>query len=190
LAADFRGDYDTGRFFELSNVKPRLALGLLLAVSAAAVACRSPDPKQELEITDLETYWAVDSARGERQFIAPVARFRVRNRGQQSLRSIQVTAGFRRKGEEQLDWGTAFEQVVAAKKPLPPGESVRVTLKSDGRYYSAGDPASFFEHKLFKDALVQLYVRIGGSKWELLAQADVERRIGTKALQQESAAPR
>jgi hypothetical protein len=191
LAANFRGDYDTGRFFEMSILRaPRLALPLLAAVAALAGACRSPDPKQELEVTDLETYWAVDSARGERQFIAPVARFRVRNKGQQPLRSIQVTAGFRRKGEEQIDWGTAFEQIVPAKKPLPAGESVRVMLKSDGRYYSAGEPASFFEHKLFRDALVQLYVRIGSSNWELLAQADVERRIGTRALPQESPAPR
>jgi hypothetical protein len=172
---------------------PRLPLPLLLlaaAVAALAAACRSADPKLELEITDLETYWAVDSARGERQYIAPVARFRVRNRGQQPLRSIQVTGGFRRKGEEQLDWGTAFEQIAPASKPLQPGESVRVMLKSDGRYYSSGDPAGFFEHKLFKDALVQVYVRIGSSKWELMAQADVERRIGTRELPQESPAPR
>lgn len=190
LAADFRGDYDTGRFSELSILRARHLALLLLTAVAAAGACRSPDPRRELEITDLETYWAVDSARGERQYIAPVARFRVRNRGQQPLSSIQVTAGFRRKGEEQLDWGTAFEQIAPAKKPLPAGESVRVMLKSDGRYYSAGEPASFFEHELFKDALVQLYVRIGSSNWQLLAQADVERRIGTKALRQESPAPR
>jgi hypothetical protein len=163
---------------------------LLAAVAAAAVACRAPDPKQELEIADLETYWAVDSAKGDRQYIAPVARFRVKNRGQQPLRSIQVTAGFRRKGEEQLDWGTAFEQIAASQKPLAPGESVRVMLKSDGRYYSTGEPAGFFENARFKDALVQLYVRIGSSRWELMAQADVERRIGTKALQQEGLAPR
>jgi hypothetical protein len=168
---------------------PRVVLPLL-AAAALAGSCRSPDPKQELEVTDLETYWAVDSARGERQYIAPVARFHLRNRGQQELRSIQVTASFRRKGEEQLDWGTAFDQFAPAKKALPPGEGVRVTLKSDGRYYSTGEPAGFFEHKLFKDARVQIYVRIGSSKWELMAEADVDRRIGTKALQQESPAPR
>lgn len=191
LAAVFRGDYDTGRFFGLSILRaPRLSLVLLAAAAALGGACRSADPKLELEIADLETYWAVDSPRGERQYIAPVARFQVKNRGQQPLRSIQVTGGFRRKGEEQIDWGTAFEQIAPASRPLQPGESVRVMLKSDGRYYSSGEPAAFFEHKLFRDALVQIYVRIGSSKWELMAQADVERRIGTKALGQESPAPR
>lgn len=161
---------------------PRLLFALCLALAGTSWGCSSPDPKAELEVSGLETYWAIDSAVGERLYIAPVARFQLRNKGRQELRSIQISASFRRKGEEQIDWGSAFEQIAPARKPMPPGQTTSVMLRSDGRYYSSGAPESFFEHKLFKDARAQVYVRIGASPWVLMAEADVERRIGTRAL--------
>jgi hypothetical protein len=168
----------------------RHLLALLPLLVLGSGACRSPDPQAELELLDLETHWAIDSSVGEKVYIAPVARFKLRNKGREPLRSIQVTASFRRKGEEQIDWGTGFEQVAPASRPLGPGQAVPVMLKSDGRYHSTGEPATFFEHKLFRDARVQVYVRIGASPWLLFAEADVERRIGTRALPPESPAPR
>ena len=132
----------------------RTFLVVTLLAACSQPACESRDPDKELELSGLETYWAVDSAMGERQYIAPVARFLLRNKGGETLRTVQATATFRRKGEEQLDWGTAWERVTLPRKPLAPGQAALVVLKSDGRYYSTGEPASFFEHKLFKDAKV------------------------------------
>ena len=160
-----------------------LLAGLLSAVLPAG--CASPDPKQGVELLDLECYWAVDSSVGDRHYIAPVARFRLRNKQDQPLRAVQATATFRRKGEENVDWGTAWAQVTPARKPLLPGQAVLVVLKSDGRYYSTGAPESFFENKLFKDAHTTVYVRVGSSQWVKFAEADVERRIGTKSLEDE-----
>lgn len=161
---------------------PRPLLALLLLAALPGPACRTPDPKQQLEIGELETYWAVDSSLGDRQYIAPVARFKVRNRGAEELRTVQATATFRRKGEEHLDWGSAWERVTDSEKPLRAGESRLVVLKSDGRYYSTGDPAAFFAHELFRDARVTVFLRAGASQWVRFAEADVERRIGTRAL--------
>lgn len=163
----------------------RRALLLFPLLSAPFFArCATPDPRQEVELSDLESYWAVDSAVGERQYIAPVVRFRLRNKKSEPLRSVQATATFRRKGEENVDWGSAWQQVTPAKKPIAPGQAALVTLKSDGRYYSTGAPESFFEHKLFKDARATVFVRIGSSGWVKFAEADVERRIGTKSLEE------
>ena len=164
-----------------STVRRALSVVTLLA-ALLQPGCKRPQPQEELELLDLETYWAVDSALGERQYIAPVARFRLKNKGLSPLRTAEATATFRRKGEEQLDWGTAWERPTAGK-PLGPGQSVLVVLKSDGRYYSTGDPASFFEHQQFKDALVTVYARVGASQWHKFAEQQVERRIGTKSLE-------
>lgn len=162
----------------------RALLVVTLLAAASQPACESPDPDKQLELLDLETYWAVDSALGERQYIAPVARFRLRNKGTAPLRTVEATATFRRKGEEQLDWGTAWERVTLPQRgPLAPGQAALVVLKSDGRYYSSGDPASFFEHKLFKDAKVTVYLRVGSSQWAKFDEREVERRIGTRALE-------
>lgn len=165
----------------------RFPIPSLLALALASTSCKTPEPQQILDLSGLETYWAVDSAVGDRQYIAPVARFTLKNKSAEPTASIQATARFSRKGEEEKDWGTDWKQVTPARKPLLPGQTALVVLKSDGRYYSTGAPESFFEHKLFKDARVEVFVRVGSSPWVKFATADVERRIGTKTL--ESPAP-
>ena len=156
----------------------RLATAATLACVVAA--CESVDPRQELEVQELEAYWVVDTPRGETQYLAPLVRFRLRNHGAKRLRSIQATATFRRKGEESQSWGSAFAQVTPAAKPLGPGQESSVELRSDGRYSSTGPPESMFAHKLFKDAKVEVFVRIGPSAWTKLAESGVERRIGSR----------
>ena len=160
-----------------------LRLASAVALALLALACQSPDPKTVLEISELETYWAVDRAAGERVYIAPVVRFSVRNKGAEELRTVQASANFRRKGEEQLEWGGAWQDLTPTGRPLPPGASRLVVLTSDGRYYSSGEPHTFFEHALFKDARAQVWLRVGNSRWALFAEPDVERRIGTRAVE-------
>jgi hypothetical protein len=156
-----------------------LALPLLFSLAA----CHAPDPRQELDVRDLETYWAVDPAKGETQYLAPVVRFHLHNKGGKPQQAIQATATFRRKGEESLTWGSDWKQVTPSAKPLQADQALVVELKSDARYYSTGDPASMFQHELFKDATVEVFVRIGSSGWTKMAAADVARRIGSKSVQ-------
>lgn len=159
-----------------------LLLSLDLVLATAAASCTAPDPRQELEVADLETYWAIDASVGQTRYLAPCVRFRLRNKGRTSQGYVQATATFRRKGEETQTWGSGFEQVAASRKPLGAGREVIVALKSDGRYYSTGTPESMFEHKFFKDAKVEVYFRVGSSSWVRMAEADVERRIGSKSV--------
>lgn len=159
---------------------------LWLLLAASLPACRTPVPQEELTVADLEAYWAIDSAVGDRQYIAPVVRFRVTNKSGEAQTTVQATASFRRKGEEGIDWGSGWVEVTSRKKPLAPGQATQVTMKSDGRYYSSGDPQTFFEHKLFKDARVTVFLRIGSSGWERFAEIDVPRQIGSKALAEAS----
>lgn len=155
---------------------------LRVLLLAPLAACRTPVPQQELTLNDLEAYWAIDSAVGDRQYIAPVARFRITNTFREAQTSVQASAAFRRKGEESIDWGSAWVEVTPRKKPLGPGQSTLVTMKSDGRYYSSGNPDKFFENAQFKDARVTVFLRIGSSGWEKFAEIDVPRHIGSKAL--------
>ena len=157
---------------------------LWLLVLAALAGCRTHDPQQELEVADVETYWVVDSPRGATQYISPAVRFRLRNRAREPMRSIQATANVKRVGEPE-NWGSSWEQVTRAGKPLRPGQSVLVVLRSDGRYTSAiDDPQSMFEHELLKDARVEVFVRVGASGWAKMAQAAIERRIGARGARE------
>ena len=156
------------------------ALGFVLLLVASA--CTPHDPAKELAIRDLETYWAIDTPVGENQFIAPVARFRVRNTTEDRLDSIQAQATFRRKGETQA-WASAWGWVAVSKKPLQPRQETLVVLKSEGRYKSTGTPEQMFRHQLFKDAQFEVFLKIGGSNWIRMGGGDVDRRIGAKSVQ-------
>ena len=164
----------------------RFRAGPALLLSLLAAACRTPDPKAELEVSDLEAYFVVDTPRGDTQYLAPAVRFRVRNKTANPERSIQANAVFRRVGEEEKSWSGDWKQVASASKPLAPGQATLLVMKpeGEGRYYSTGTPESMFAHTLFRDVKVDLFLRVGSSGWTKMAEAKVERRIGSKAVQE------
>ena len=97
--------------------------------------------------------------------------------------SIDVTATFRRKGESAT-WGGDFRQVSTRREPLAAGQSASLVLKSDTRYYSNGPTEGMLTHAEFKDTTVQLFVRVGSSKWTKFTELiDVDRRIGARSVQ-------
>lgn len=170
------------------RARSRTALGFALS-TLATLSCRTPDPKTLFEVSDVDAYWAVEPPMGGEQYISPVVRFRPTNRSPREQDSVQAMATFRRKGEENLTWGSAFEQVVSRRAPLPPGQSVVVTLKSDARYHSTGTPEGMFTHPQFRDAIVEFFIRVGSSGWVSFGRVPVERRIGARGVASPSPAP-
>ncbi len=176
----------------MNNPMPRLDASAALvaaALAALAAACRTPEPKALLEVSEVETYWAVDASSGAEQYIAPVVRFKVHDKSGQAQHSVQATAVFRHKGEDNVSWGSDFRQVASRRGPLEPGRPVLVVLKSDARYHSTGTPESMFSHSLFRDASVELFLRVGSSGWVSFGKADVERRIGAHEVEGIAGAP-
>jgi hypothetical protein len=162
--------------------KRRLLAGLWLALSLATVACGRHEAARELAVSDVETYWIVDSPREGQNYIAPVVRFRLKNVGNEPLGSVQARAKFPAADQEEA-WGSIQEQVSTWRRPLAPGQDRIVTVRSAGRYHSAADPEDILRSPAFKDPRVEVFVRIGASDWAMLAQASVERRIGAPELQ-------
>jgi hypothetical protein len=162
----------------------------LLAVFLVAplLSCRAPDPQAVLEVSGIEAYWAIDPPSGDTRYIAPAARLYVKNKGTEALRSVQATATFRRKGEAQT-WGSDWQQVSTTAKPLAPGQTALVLLKSDARYSSPVEPEAMFTHQLFKDARVEIFLRVGSSAWSKFGDADVARHIGSRSLETAPGAP-
>lgn len=161
------------------------AAALALPLALLAGACRSPDPKAEIELRDLESYWAVDPAVGGTQYLAPVARFQLVNKAASS-RSIQAMATFRRKGEGP-SWSSAWQSVspLPDGKPLPPGQSVLVVLKpeGEGRYTFRGTAEEMFQHAEFKDVTAEVFVRVGSSSWTKFTDVDIPRHLGSHTVE-------
>ncbi len=170
-------------FADAARRSPRLTL-VAVWLGCLSVACEAPDPQQELELLDFETHWAIDRSVGETNYVAPVIRFRLRNKGTEPRRSIQVKVNFRR-GTEEV-WSVGFEQVSpVAGQPLGAGASIECVLKpeGEGRYSSPESPETMLEHKLFKDVRAEVFVRMGRSGWVKMAEVDVERRIGSRTVE-------
>jgi hypothetical protein len=165
-------------------------MGLAACAAALLVAsCRSPEASAVVKISDVETHWAVDNSSADTQYIAPVVRFKLTNISPEPQGAIDVTATFRRKGETTT-WGGDFRQVSTHSRPLPAGQSESLVLKSDTRYYSNGPVDGMFAHKDFKDATVELFVRVGAGRGAKFGeQVDVERRIGAHSVQPTPASP-
>jgi hypothetical protein len=163
----------------MEEMRLRAACGFALLLAS----CRAPDPPRIVQVGDVETHWAVDNSQAGTQYIAPVVRFRVTNISAEPQGSIDVTATFRRKGETAT-WGGDYRQVSTRREPLEPGQGEVLVLKSDTRYYSNGPTEGMFAHKDFKDTTVQLFLRVGSSKWvKFSEELDVERRIGARSVQ-------
>jgi hypothetical protein len=155
---------------------------VLASLSLAAAACAPPDPRAHLEILDLESYWAVDAPRGDTVFIAPVVRFRLRNKSDKLVRAADAQGGFRRVGEEDQEWASAWAVVATSRKPLGAGEDVLVELKSEGRYsMRQTPPEEMLLNEGFKDARAEIFLRQGSSNWTKMTEVRVDRRIGSKS---------
>ena len=155
---------------------------VIALLAGLAVGCTSHDPAQELEVTDVETYWIVDSPRQGENFIAPAIRFRLRNKGSHQLSPVQARARFPGTAEEE-PWGSIQQQVSYWREPLSPGEDRLVTVRSVGRYQAAADPEDMLRSPGFRDPRAEIFVKIGNSNWAKLAVAPVERRIGAPGVQ-------
>ena len=153
-----------------------------LGLALASVSCHTPDPQALLDVSDVDAYWAVEPAMGGEQYIAPGVKFRLHDKSDQPQTSVQAMAVFRRKGEENLTWGSGFEQVASRRAPLAPGQTIVVTLKSDARYHSGGPVEGMLSHPQFRDALVEFFLRVGSSGWVSFGRVPVERRIGARGV--------
>ena len=168
----------------LSLPRPKsLAGAVCLGATVLASACTNPDPNALLSVNEVETYWAVDPSVGSTQFLAPAVRFRLRNKSDKPQTSVQAQAVFRQKGEAQT-WGSDFTQAASRQKPLSPGQDTEVLLKSDARYSSPGPPEGMFANAAWKDAAVEVFIRVGSSPWVKFTSVDVERHVGSRAAQQ------
>jgi hypothetical protein len=156
----------------------RPGLAAACALVAIAAGCRSHDASRELAVSDVQTYWIVDSPQGGENYVAPAVRFRLKNVSGETIGSVQARARFPAADQGDEPWGSIQEQVSTWQNPLPPGKEAVVTIRSAGRYHAKAEPEAILRSPAFKDPRVEIYVRIGSSNWAKLGEGPVERRIG------------
>jgi hypothetical protein len=147
------------------------------ALALALGACHWHDPRRELRVSEIETYWIVDLPQQGENYISPAVRFHLTNIGPGPLSAVQARARFPAPDQDE-PWGSIQEQVSTYEHPLVPGRPAIVTVRSVGRYHAAAAPEDILRSPGFHDPKVEIFVRIGPSSWAKLGEAVVERRIG------------
>lgn len=158
------------------------AFVLLAFIVKTTVFDRVVDPKllvESIEVFDIHSKWVVKEEVDTPDFkglvIVPQVKFRVRNIGKTDLKYVYFLGVFRVVNRSKAlgeDFRTVFDN------PLKPGaESESITMTSQYGYRAKSVAAFDASYKEWKESLVQLFVRSGGSQLEPLKTFYLSRRV-------------
>jgi hypothetical protein len=156
------------------------AIALLALVSGLSLACgpAEPDAKQALELTEVVTGWLDRGIVHGQNKLVPTISFRVRNRADRPISSVQINAVFRIvKDTEEL----GAKLVRGIGRPLDPGGSVGpFVLSSELGYTSEASRVQMLQNANFRDAKVEVFAKHGSRQWVKLADLTVQRQLLTR----------
>jgi hypothetical protein len=156
-------------------------LPVLVLIGMSALGCgRGVDPIAALEPTDVVTGWYDDGiVEGNKNKLVPSVSFKLRNKTDGAVRSVQVNAIFKR-GAEAEPWGEHYGWAIQGQ-PLPPGESTQDIVLRSGLGYTGEQPRQLMlQNKEFVDAKVEIFLKQGSRVWAKLAEFPIERQLLTK----------
>ena len=155
------------------------ALWVLIVISMAAVACSRVDPITALEPTDVVTGWYDEGIVDGKNKLVPSVSLKLRNKSDVDVRSVQVSAIFKRINEPE-PWGDHFGWAIQGDS-LPPGATTRDIVLRSGLGYTGEQPRQqMLQNKEFVDAKVEIFLKQGSGVWAKLAEFPIERQLLTK----------
>jgi hypothetical protein len=159
---------------------------LLVVVSTFGLsACGNGEEQaiQSLGAEEVVAYWSVWGKKGDNYHIHPIVRFQIRNNGESDVDYIQTMAVFRLEGSPEEPWGNAYEYSIAGD-PIPPGGLSRVvTLRCDSTFFSKDQPRTMLENEQWEQVYVEIFLRVGSSKWQSVTKQEVPRRLGAPGVE-------
>ncbi len=171
-------------------VKRTLAcqIGAMLTLSWSLSGCTDAEAEKKLDSLALDgavAYWAVRGRDEEKNnYIRPVVRFRVKNRGERAVGYIQAMAVFKIESLPDEPWGNAFSYSIS-DAPIPAGGvSETVALRGDHNFISKDPPERMFENEKWEDVEVEVFLRVGPSSWRIVETLPVPRHLGAPGVEQ------
>ena len=153
-------------------------LGLAIATSSSGCS-RQVDPTTVLEPVDVVTGWYDAGIEDGKNKLVPSISLKLRNKSQQSTRSVQINAIFRRVGEAEM-WGEHYGWAVD-RASLPPGETTKSLVLRSGLGYTGEQPRmQMLQHSEFVDAKVDIFLKQGSQVWTKLAEFPIQRQLLTQ----------
>jgi hypothetical protein len=152
---------------------------VLILITATLGCNRGVDPVAALEATDVVTGWYDDGIVEGKNKLVPSISFKLRNKTDDEVRSVQVNAIFKRINEPE-PWGEHYGWAIQGES-LPPGQTTQDIVLRSGLGYTGEQPRQqMLQNKEFVDAKVEIFLKQGSRVWAKLAEFPIERQLLTK----------
>jgi hypothetical protein len=159
---------------------PGLSLVVLLVLFTAGCGS-SAVAVNSLEPIDVVTGWFDDGIiAGGKNKLVPSVSLKLRNKGGEPLRSVQINAIFKRVGEQEM-WGEYFGWAVPREQPLQPGATTApLVMRSTLGYTGVQPRMQMLQNKEFVDARVEIFLKQGSKVLAKLAEFPIDRQLLTR----------
>lgn len=161
-------------------MRRRLIAPVLLSAALAGASCAQPNLTQALEVTDILSGYYDNGIKNGANHLVPSITFRLKNRSDEPLNSVQLTVAFWAEGKD----GEADSKQVAGigGTAVPPGQSTEsITVRSSVGFQLEGPRSDLFTHSLYKDFTVKMFARRSGRIYSL-GEFKVDRRLIPQAV--------
>jgi hypothetical protein len=150
---------------------------VLAASCLLAAACGGSATVQEaIEVYDVKTGYDDGGREAGQNRLLPTVAFRVRNKADRAIHTVQFNAVFRVIGDPE-ELGAQLVQGIDYNG-LPGGQAAGpFVLRSAFGYSGEQVRVDMFQHEGFKDVQVELFAKQGGSQWVKLTEQVVERQL-------------
>lgn len=164
----------------LPSLAPRTAIVVLLVLISTSCGA-SVDAVASLEPIDVVTGWFDDGIiEGGKNKLVPSVSLKLRNKGADPLRSIQINAIFRRVGEKEM-WGEYFGWAIRREQPLQPAAVTGPLVMRSTLGYTGEQPRTqMLQNGEFVDAKVEIFLKQGSKVWAKLAEFPIDRQLLTR----------
>jgi len=166
----------------MASTRIRAALGSITLAALLSISCgASTDAVAALEPVDVVTGWYDDGIiEGGKNKLVPSVSLKLRNKGSEPLRSVQINAIFKRVGEQEM-WGEYFGWAVQREQPLQPGATTGpLVMRSTLGYTGIQPRMQMLQNKEFVDARVEIFLKQGSKVLAKLAEFPIDRQLLTR----------
>ena len=161
-------------------IRRALSTAVFLLAAFVSVSCGASEAAvSALEPIDVVTGWFDDGiVEGGKNKLVPSVTMKLRNKSDESIRSIQINAIFRRVNEPEM-WGEHFGWAIP-RQGLAAGATTDTLVMRSALGYTGTQPRmQMLQNREFIDAKVEIYLKQGSRVWAKLAEYPIQRQLLT-----------
>ena len=148
----------------------------VLVILANAACSPNVDLTRGVRIESIATGWYEAMAAEGQIKLVPAVRLRIANVSQETLRTLQVNAIFKRVTED-TEWGSGFRTVAGSTGLSPTNTSESVFIRSELGYVGTESRVDMLKNSHFVDARVDIFAKYESTTWAPIGHYPIARTL-------------